>query len=272
MLAHLACPNIGDGNLPASLSVSIAKHLLRRELKFDGVAITDSMDMQGVTDEFGFAAAAPRAVNAGCDLLLYCFDLEAPRQARQGIYKALADGELSEERLREAAERVDHLRAQAIAVGDAPEAARPLPSFEEDLSIYRSLCRRSLQATQPELWGSFAHELRQGDAVTVGGWNRDVVSGLQRRLRERGCAVQVVQPELAPQLLVLAERRPLEETILRRVRDNAARTVRPLLANLLTPELDISLRDAFDATVQTADASPIMLDVFVEWLLQEGAA
>jgi hypothetical protein len=98
------------------------------------------------------------------------------------------------------------------------------------------------------------------------------VSGLQRRLRERGCAVQVVQPELAPQLLVLAERRPLEATILRRVRDNAARTVRPLLANLLTPELDISLRDAFDATVQTADASPIMLDVFVEWLLQEGAA
>ena len=272
MLAHLACPEIGDGNLPASLSVSIATRLLRKELQFDGVAITDSMDMQGITNEFGFEAAAPRALNAGCDLLLYCFDLQAPQRARKGIYQALADGVLSEERLREAAERVDHLRALALAVGDAPEAARPLPSFEEDLLLYSSLCRRSLQASQPEPWRALAHDLRRGSSITIGGWNKEVLSGVQRRLRERGYEVPLVAPEAGPHLLILAERRPLDPQVVAQVKAATAGVVRPLLANLLTPELDVSLRDSFAATVQTADASACMLDVFVEWLLEEGAA
>ena len=272
MLAHLACPEIGDGNLPASLSVSIASHLLRQELQFNGVAITDSMDMQGVTDEFGFEAAAPRALNAGCDLLLYCFELQAPRQARTGIRQALADGSLSEERLRQAADRVDRLRTQALTVADAPEAARPLPAFEEDLLLYANLCRGALHASQPQRWRSLAHDLRQGRGVTMGGWNKEVVSGLQRRLRASGCGVSVVPPQDGPRLLIVAERRPLEPQTIDQMREVVSGVDRPMLANLLTPELDVSLRDSFSATVQTSDASPCMLDVFVDWLLEEGAA
>jgi hypothetical protein len=203
---------------------------------------------------------------------LYCYDLQAPRQARQGIRKALADGTLAEERLREAAERVDHLRTLALAVGDAPEAARRLPSFEEDVLLYASICRGSLQADRPELWRTLAHELRRDGTVTLGGWNKDAVHGLEHRLRAHGCHVRVVPPDQGPRLWILAERRPLEPRSIDQIRKAAAGVHRPLLANLLTPELDVSLRDSFAATVQTADDSPCMLDVFVEWLLEEGAA
>ena len=106
----------------------------------------------------------------------------------------------------------------------------------------------------------------------MGGWNEEVVSGLHRRLRDSGCEVGVVPPLDGPRLLILAERRPLDPQTINQVREVASGVDRPMLANLLTPELDVSLRDSFSATVHTSDASPCMLDVFVEWLLEEGAA
>jgi beta-N-acetylhexosaminidase len=78
MVAHVACPNVGDGKLPATLSPRIASELLRHELGFTGVAVTDAMDMQGVAGQFGEAEAAVLAMQAGCDLLLYCFEIDTP--------------------------------------------------------------------------------------------------------------------------------------------------------------------------------------------------
>jgi beta-glucosidase-like glycosyl hydrolase len=272
MVGHLACPGIGDGDLPATLSNSITTRLLRDELGFQGVAVTDSMDMQGVTDEFGYAEAAPRALDAGCDLLLYCFGHDAVRQAQRGIRQALSDGTLSEERLNEAAERVDHLRALALARGDAPQAARPLPPFEEDLLLYRNLCQRSLKATGIEAWASLAHQLRNGQTLPLFGFDTSVVERLVRRLTSRGCAVQVVEDWFQATLLVLAERRPLEARLAKSIHEAHPEKERRFLANLLTPEVDVAFREQFAGTVHTADCSDGMLDVFVDWLLQEGAA
>src|SRR5262245_57544402 len=70
MVAHLACPQVGDGRLPATLSRRITTDLLRGEMGFAGVAVTDAMDMQGVAGQFGDEEAAVRALVAGCDLLL----------------------------------------------------------------------------------------------------------------------------------------------------------------------------------------------------------
>ena len=53
MVAHVACPAVGDGALPATLSPRIATALLRHEVGFTGVAVTDAMDMQGVAGQFG---------------------------------------------------------------------------------------------------------------------------------------------------------------------------------------------------------------------------
>jgi beta-N-acetylhexosaminidase len=272
MVGHLACPGIGDGELPATLSNSITTGLLRDALGFRGVAVTDSMDMEGVRAEFGYRTAAPRALDAGCDLLLYCFELDAVRQAKQGIRSAIADGTLSEERLHQAADRVDHLRALAVARGDAPETARPLPPLEEDLLLYRSLCQRSLQATGIEAWNSLAHRLHNGEPLCLHGFDSGVVDRLVQKLSARDCRVEVVGNWFQATLLVLAERRPLDAELLRTMQAVHMEKEKRFLANLLTPEVDVSIRDEFIATVHTADASDTMLDVFAEWLLQEGAA
>lgn len=278
MIAHLACPKIGDGNLPATLSHSIATGLLRDELGFRGTTVTDSMEMEGVAKAFGFGDSAVRALNAGCDLLLYSWEMEAPLAAREGIRKAIETGELTPERLQEASGRVDHLCALAVALGDAPEAARPLPAFAEDLLLYRSLCRRSLQVTNPESWEELAYDLKRGEMLTLVGWNDDVLHGLRDRLRERQVPVETVAladaAKLAPRypLVLLAERRPLATEVLQQLRAFREQHKNARLANMLTPEIDIAVRDEFAAYVQTADSSACMLEVFVEWLLQEGAA
>ena len=278
MMAHLACPEIGDGSLPATLSPAIATRLLREELGFAGVTITDSMEMEGVAKAFGFGESAALALNAGCDLLLYSFEIDSPLQARQGIRKALDARELSTERLQEAGDRVDRLRALAVALGDTPQAARPLPPFDEDLLLYRSLCRRSLQVTNQDSWAALAHDLRHGERLTLVSWHDKLARGLCDRLQERDIQVETtslaraIAEKARLPLVVLVERRPLEAEVLRQFPEffKACPTAR--LANMLTPEIDIGIRDKFDAYVQTADASGCMQDVFVEWLLQEGAA
>jgi beta-N-acetylhexosaminidase len=78
--------------LPATLAPRIATDLLRHDLGFEGVAITDAMDMQGVAGRFGVDDAAVRAARAGCDLLLYCFEIDKPRAARRALLAAAASG------------------------------------------------------------------------------------------------------------------------------------------------------------------------------------
>jgi hypothetical protein len=114
--------------------------------------------------------------------------------------------------------------------------------------------------------------------LTLVGWNVTVLEGLQDRLRARDIRVETstladaAKRKLGCPLVLLAERRPLEADVVTELRAFLAQQKNVRLANMLTPEIDIAIRDEFAAYVQTADGSACMQDVFVEWLLQEGAA
>jgi beta-N-acetylhexosaminidase len=104
-----------DGENPATLSRSIMHGLLREELGYEGVLITDALDMEGASGKYGIAGAAIRAFIAGADLLLlgsvdgeeYCAAIRA------GIADAIRDGSLDVKVLEAAAGRVEKLRAWA---------------------------------------------------------------------------------------------------------------------------------------------------------------
>jgi beta-N-acetylhexosaminidase len=109
MTGHLAVPAIEtDAKLPATLSKRVMTDLLRGELGFEGVAITDAMDMAGVTAAFAPGDAAVRAIAAGADVALMSPD---PAAALAGLEAAVAGGQLSIERVEEAVTRI--LRAKA---------------------------------------------------------------------------------------------------------------------------------------------------------------
>ena len=265
MVAHLACPELGDGELPATLSPRVSTSLLRHELGFRGVAITDAMEMEGVAGVFGRGEAAVRALLAGCDLLLYCFDLDGVREARAGIRAALESGRLPLAHLRAAAERVEKL-AHSRATPMASRVSEP----EDDTRVYRELCRRALCLENAPGWHMLANR-SAGKRLWLLGWSDDVLRQLSRRLAVHGIQSECATPDSiaewpadAPTLVVLAERRPLAAEAVARLQQIAARSPGAGLVNVLTPEVDVPLRDLFPTRLQTADKSDLMLDVLAE--------
>ncbi len=103
MAAHITLPQVSNDGLPASLSKQLIEEKLRGELGWDGLVVTDALEMGAIANEFGSAESSVLALKAGCDLLLMPADLG---EAVQGVKDALESGELSEERIDESLLRI----------------------------------------------------------------------------------------------------------------------------------------------------------------------
>ena len=103
MTAHLAVPQVTGDNLPASLNPKISTDILRKELKFDGIITTDSMEMGAITKNYPNGESAVMAIKAGADLVLFPPDIDA---AINAIEAAVKRGDLTENRLNESVRRL----------------------------------------------------------------------------------------------------------------------------------------------------------------------
>ncbi len=110
MTSHILLPQL-DADRPATLSPIILQELLRDELGFGGVIVSDALDMKGASGIIGIPAAAAAAVAAGCDLLCIGTDNtdEQLAEIEQRMLDAVNTGELAAERLADAASRVREL-------------------------------------------------------------------------------------------------------------------------------------------------------------------
>jgi beta-N-acetylhexosaminidase len=136
MTSHVLLPQL-DAERPATFSPVILQGLLRDELGFEGVIVSDALDMVGASGGIGIPAAAVRAIAAGCDLL--CIGTGNTDEQMGEIIAALdaaaADGTLPAGRLEDAAAR-DHALAEGLAGPLPPEALdEPLPAFDLDRGI-----------------------------------------------------------------------------------------------------------------------------------------
>lgn len=107
MIGHLTVTDIED--VPALFSYRIVTQLLREEMGFGGVVITDSLQMKAVTDSYGSGQAAVLAVQAGVDILLCPADLE---EAAGALLDAVETGVIPEERLNESVLRILRLKEE----------------------------------------------------------------------------------------------------------------------------------------------------------------
>lgn len=104
MVGHLSVPAFEtQKNLPSSLSYNIITKLLKEELGFEGLIITDALDMRAVTNFFDPAKAVVKAFGAGNDILLMPPDIKTGIKA---LYDAVKAGEISEERLDESVRKI----------------------------------------------------------------------------------------------------------------------------------------------------------------------
>ncbi|MFM7268499.1 MAG: glycoside hydrolase family 3 N-terminal domain-containing protein [Cyanobium sp.] len=151
MTAHLLLPAL-DPDRPATLSAAVLGDLLRGELGFEGLVVTDALVMEAIAARYGGGEAAVLALEAGADLVLMPEDAD---QAMAAILAALASGRLSRERLEASATRRLQALARVAAAGDAAapagaEAHKPLGILSngptaDDLALAGELVQRSLR-------------------------------------------------------------------------------------------------------------------------------
>lgn len=116
MVSHISDVKVTGGEEPASLSGYFVTDILRGELEYQGIIITDSLSMEAVSKYYTTEDAAILALQAGCDMLLMPGDFV---KAYEAVYKAVQDGTIPEERLDESVERI--VRAK-LRWGDAQAA------------------------------------------------------------------------------------------------------------------------------------------------------
>lgn len=107
MTAHVALPNVTGDAIPATLSPKLTTDLLRRELGFPGIIVTDSLGMGAIVKGYGNADAAVKAIIAGADVVLLSPD---PKAAIDAIEAAVHRGEISPSRIDESVDRLLHAK------------------------------------------------------------------------------------------------------------------------------------------------------------------
>ncbi|MFZ5875908.1 MAG: beta-N-acetylhexosaminidase [Nitrospirota bacterium] len=123
MTAHVRYPAL-DAKTPATLSKKIVTGLLRRAMGFDGVVITDDLEMKAIADRHDAGDAALKAFLAGADVLLFCRDQDAPEQAIEALAGAVKRGRLTEERIDQSLNRILRLKERFLLGVKPPTKSR----------------------------------------------------------------------------------------------------------------------------------------------------
>ncbi|GGM95515.1 glycoside hydrolase family 3 protein [Streptomyces fuscichromogenes] len=156
MSAHVVFPAL-DPDRPATLSPRILGDLLRGELGFDGVLVSDALEMKAIADRYGEAAAARLALAAGADQVIVAVPhLETTLACRDAVLDGLRSGELAPERVEEAATRVRRL-ARRYATPPVPAEVVPWDQGAGAEAARRAV--RSRGALPPPVPGAYLVDL-----------------------------------------------------------------------------------------------------------------
>jgi beta-N-acetylhexosaminidase len=103
MVGHISAPYLTVDSVPCSLSSVVVTDILRDELGFDGVIVSDAMNMSAISEYYSSEEAAVQALKAGCDMVLMPENFQ---EAYNGVLQAVKDGVISEERINDSLRRI----------------------------------------------------------------------------------------------------------------------------------------------------------------------
>jgi beta-N-acetylhexosaminidase len=151
MTFHGAMPALDSSGAPGTLSRRVLGDLLRGELDFEGVVISDAMDMRGVLDKYGAVEAAIRAVEAGADVLIQPVDV---RQTIDAVVQGVSSGRYDEgridasvRRLLEAKRRVGLDRRRSVSI----DSVRFVVGDSDHVAVARTVAERSITLVRDSL-------------------------------------------------------------------------------------------------------------------------
>ncbi|SOC25201.1 beta-N-acetylhexosaminidase [Ureibacillus xyleni] len=111
MVAHILLPEL-DKSQPASMSQAVMTDVLRKELGFTGVIITDDMTMGAITNHYDIGKAAVQSVKAGSDIILVGHDYRNVEKVFTSLKTAVENGEISQQKVNQSVERIMALKKQ----------------------------------------------------------------------------------------------------------------------------------------------------------------
>lgn len=134
MTAHIRLPNVDPAGWPASLSPTIVTTLLRQQLGYDGVIMTDELGMDAIENNYSLDQAAVQAVLAGNDLLLTVDTENSPEVVHNALLQAVANGQLSEGRIDASVRRLIRLKLAFDLWATPPEPLLPQQAAHQELA------------------------------------------------------------------------------------------------------------------------------------------
>jgi beta-N-acetylhexosaminidase len=141
MIAHAGFPltdlqekDSGGKLLPSSLSFNFVTKLLREELNFNGLTITDDLEMGAIVKNYNIGEACKTAILAGEDMLAICADGNAIKEGFNSVCKAVDNGEITEQRIDESLRRIAHLKS--MLQPPLPFSQTRLESISNEISVF----------------------------------------------------------------------------------------------------------------------------------------
>lgn len=199
MTAHIAFPavdneqviSLKDGSrvpIPATLSKKVLNGLLREELGYQGVIISDAFTMDAIAEHFGEKQAVERAVSAGVDIILMPQDSAA---AHQTLVDAVKSGRIPAETIHESVKRILELKAKYGLFDRSENLAQKLTAVndivgsEEHRRVEKEIAERSVTLLAGRD-GAHPDQIHPGDRVVIAAADQKQAEQLERQLMEAG--------------------------------------------------------------------------------------
>ena len=169
MTGHMALPNITGNDIPCSLSRAITTDLLRGELSYNGVVVTDCLEMEAVAEKYGSEGGAVRSLQAGADVVMICHTYTRHIGAIEATYAAVADGILSFDELVASGKRIVALKDKVAGTWDDVFASFQTEHVATMKKEHQLLSRRAYAASISHIPNSkpFAPLSTAGPAVLL---------------------------------------------------------------------------------------------------------
>jgi beta-N-acetylhexosaminidase len=273
MTSHILLPQL-DSDHPATMSRVVLHDLLRGELGFSGVVVSDALDMAGASGSLGMEGAAVAALHAGCDLL--CLGTENTDDQLTAIERAVSsavtEGQLSSDRVREAANRVrglaEDLKAARQAAGEPPRVAPSSTKGEAELAHALDIQPRASQ-WRARAGGQYAVVRLEADPNIAMGTTPWGPFAADVFAPQRICVVtpeQSALPPFQPEQPVLVVGRDIHQHLFAR---DAVDRLRSQHVDVLVVDMGWPSGDRRYADVATFGASRLMGRVLLKWLAAE---
>jgi beta-N-acetylhexosaminidase len=277
MTSHVLVPQL-DRDHPATMSRILLRDLLRGELGFSGVIVSDALDMAGASGSLGLAKAAIAALRAGCDLLcLGTKNTDAQlADIEQAVSNAVADGILAADRVSEAIGRVrrlaEDLEVARRAAGQPPQVALGWPKGEAEL-FHTLDVQPGASEWRKRAAGRYTVVRLEADPNIAAGttpWGPFATMGPEAA--QSVCLISPEQSELPPfqpdQPVVVVGRDIHQHRFAREAVDR----LRSQHVDVLVVDMGWPSADRRYAEVATFGASRLMGTVLLKWLALEGNA